>query len=38
MKIGHKLASDGFSPRGLVRQAQLAEKSKFDFEDTDQYE
>jgi G6PDH family F420-dependent oxidoreductase len=31
MKIGYKLASEGFGPKELVRQAQLAEKAGFDF-------
>jgi G6PDH family F420-dependent oxidoreductase len=31
MKIGYKLASEGFGPKELIRQAQLAEKAGFDF-------
>ena len=31
MKIGYKLASEGFGPKELVRQAQLAEDAGFDF-------
>lgn len=31
MKIGYKLASEGFGPKELVRQAQAAEAAGFDF-------
>jgi alkanesulfonate monooxygenase SsuD/methylene tetrahydromethanopterin reductase-like flavin-dependent oxidoreductase (luciferase family) len=31
MKIGYKLATEGFGPKELIRQAVLAEQSGFDF-------
>lgn len=31
MRIGYKLATEGFGPRELIRQAELAEQAGFDF-------
>ncbi|HEX3513627.1 MAG TPA: LLM class flavin-dependent oxidoreductase, partial [Trebonia sp.] len=31
MRIGYKLATEGFGPRELIRQAVLAEQAGFDF-------
>jgi G6PDH family F420-dependent oxidoreductase len=31
MKIGYKLAAEGFGPKELIRQAELAERAGFDF-------
>jgi hypothetical protein len=31
MRIGYKLATEGFAPKELIRQAVLAEQAGFDF-------
>jgi alkanesulfonate monooxygenase SsuD/methylene tetrahydromethanopterin reductase-like flavin-dependent oxidoreductase (luciferase family) len=31
MRIGYKLATEGFGPKELIRQAVLAEQAGFDF-------